>query len=188
MTPFFHAHDLTYGWIGLTLVLLDRLVLVRVLRPATWYWLRLPAVILHEAAHFLVALLLLAWPRVHSLTPTPLPDGSVRLGRVEWGPPLLGELGNGLAKLAPIAWFFVAGIAADHMLAQPHGLLEGLGWVLALWVMLEAGLLLSEDDLDGLGLLTGLAFLLFGGLALLNAFTHARLLLCHAVGLACGPF
>lgn len=187
MDTFFRANDLSYAWIVLTLVLLDRLVLVRVLRPVTWYWLRLPAVILHELAHYVVALLLLATPRIVSLRPTPMPDGSVRLGRVEWGPPLMGDAGHVMARLAPVLWFPVAALAASALLAEPRGLFEGLGWALGIWLALEAGLLLSEDDLRGSGLFLGVFLAFLASFAVFNAFLHARVLLCGTFGITCGP-
>lgn len=184
-TPLFQPHDLSYAWIAIGVILLDQLVLPRVIRSQTWFWLRLPSVVLHEAAHFVVAALLLGSPKVTSLRPTAMPDGTVRLGEVSWDEPAFGSTGNGLIRLAPLVWYIVAAVTARHFMASPQSLVAGLAWLAAVLVMIDAAQRVSASDLKELDWLLGTAFVLFVASALIVASVGFEVLACGSFGVLC---
>lgn len=153
------GYSKVYFVLAIGYMLLDYNVLRRVMRPDHWLMLRAPALILHELAHFVVALVLLAWPRI-SFKWVRSPDGTVEMGRVIFGTPLMGGFGRMLISVAPLMLYFVALWIARSKLSGPLPVVAGLGWLAALYLCVSAAAMFSRSDLDGVGLLGRLMILL----------------------------
>lgn len=150
MDTFFEPHSAFYLFAALAWLILDRFVLAHYLPRMVWLRLRMPALILHEFAHWIVALLLLAWPRI-SFKARELPDGVVELGRVHFGRPLMGDFGRSLIAMAPLWLYYVGLFIAAYALGQPQPFWHGIGWLGAFYICMEAAALFSWSDFRAIG-------------------------------------
>lgn len=153
------GYSKVYFALAIGYLLLDYNVLRRVMQPDRWLMLRMPALILHELSHFIVALLLLGWPRI-SFKWERDASGVVEMGRVSYGPPLLGGFGHMLISIAPLLLYFVAWGIARHFLSQPQPLLLGLGWLVLVYLCVSAAAMFSRSDLADVGLIGRVVILL----------------------------
>jgi len=147
------------AWAVVHYGLLPRLLPWRIRR-----WPNVPAMLMHEFAHWLVAFALWGFPRV-SFQQGPDEDGCPTVAHVRWDWHVLclfgvGWLGNALIAIAP----FVAGLGlayyiADQQFTQEQPLWYGIGWLTLFCVCIESVNMISNSDFKGLGLLGKGAFL-----------------------------
>jgi hypothetical protein len=153
------GYSKVYVALAVGYLLLDYNVLRRLMKPDHWLMLRMPALIVHELSHFIVALLLLGWPRI-SFKWERDASGTVEMGRVSYGPPMLGGFGHTLISVAPLLLYFVAWGIARHILSQPQPLLVGLGWLVAVYLCVSAAAMFSRSDLADVGIIGRVMILL----------------------------
>lgn len=152
------GYSKVYFGLAIGYMLLDYNVLRRVMQPDRWLMLRMPALVVHELSHFIVAFFLLGGPRI-SFKWRQDASGVVEMGRVSYGPPLLGGFGHMLISIAPLLLYFVAWGIARHFLSQPQPLLVGLGWLVAVYLCVSAAAMFSRSDLADVGLIGRLMIL-----------------------------
>lgn len=151
MNIILEAHSKVYWLVGFGWLVIDYFILPRVLSLRAWLDTRMPSTIAHELAHFLVALVLCAEPRM-SFTRHVDEDGTIHMGGVEFGPPLLGDMGRTLIASAPL-WLGALALWIGFVpLAQPQPLGDGLLYLMTGYVLLDAAALSREDfNLMGIG-------------------------------------
>lgn len=152
------GYSKVYLAISIGYLLVDYNILRRFLPRDRWLMLRMPALVLHEMSHYLVALLLLGWPSV-SFKWREDASGVVEMGRVRYGPPLFGGFGHMLISVAPLLLYYVALWIARTYLSQPQPLLLGLAGLVAVYLCVSAAAMFSRADLADVGILGRLVIL-----------------------------
>lgn len=184
MDTFFSPFDPAYAAIAFSAVLMDAFLLRRVLPLKVWCLLRLPSTFLHELAHFLTALLFGGRARM-TVIPQVEPDGSLTLGRTDWEDVGLGFIGTTAVAMAPLVWLLAGLVMARIVLAEPHSLLAGVGWLAACMAVVGAGLRLSGSDLANMDLFTRLCVIAYLFLFLVGALFSLPEAACAWFGVGC---
>lgn len=104
------------------------LLLAWPVRGPAWFILRLPSTLLHELAHFLVALVLGARPSRLSLIPRKLPNGGYQLGAVEFSARWTTA---GLVALAPLFCGLASMLVAWELARAQDAFAPGIWFVLS---------------------------------------------------------
>lgn len=158
MDIYLQGSSAVYWLVGFGWLVCDWLILSRVL-PYRW-WVRLcrtPSTFLHESAHWLVAVVIGANPRM-SIGYRLLEDGTNELGSVTTDDTCFGFLGRSAIASAPL-WLMIPAVWIGwSVLTQPQPLPVGLAWLmLAYWLTVAAQM--STDDFKLMGFMGKLAAL-----------------------------
>lgn len=144
MNIILEAHSKVYWLAGFGWLVIDYFILPRVLSLKAWLDVRMPSTIAHESAHFLMALVLGAEPRMNFDRHIE-DDGTIQMAGVEFGPPIMGEIGRTLIASAPLWLGAVALWIGFVPLAQPQPLGIGLLYLATGYVLLDAAALSRAD-------------------------------------------
>jgi len=122
-------------------------------------WLNVPAMLMHEFAHWLVAYGTMSFPRVDFREGLDR-DGCPTVAHVRWHVSWFGWIGEALICIAP----FAAGLGlayyiADQQFTQEQPFWHGVGWLALFCVSIESVNMFSNSDFKGLGLIGKAVFL-----------------------------
>jgi len=159
MDTVFAPKDTVYLYAALTWAVVHYALLPRLLPRSIRRWLNVPAMLMHEFAHWLVAYGMLGFPRV-SFREELDEDGCLTCAHVRWHFSLLGWIGNMMISIAPVvAGLGLAYYIADQQFTQEQPFWHGVGWLALFCVCIESVNMISNSDFKGLGLLGKGAFL-----------------------------
>lgn len=116
-----------YTAIAIATVVVNTVVLRRYLSERAFFWCQLPATLLHELAHYVVALMTLCRVREFSAVPIRQPDGSWELGRVDYTTSGPVPFAVSLVAIAPLPVNLVAAyLMFGWYSTQPMSLIGGV--------------------------------------------------------------
>jgi len=161
MTTVFAPKDAFYIYAALAWVVVNYVLLPLLLPWSIRRWLNVPAMLMHEFAHWLVAYATFSFPRVDFREGVDR-DGCPTVAHVRWHLSWFGWIGEAVICIAP----FVAGLGlayyiADQQFTQEQPFWHGIGWLALFCISIESANMISNSDFQGLRLPGKAVFLVF---------------------------
>jgi len=161
MDTIFAPNDPFYTTVAVTWAVVNYVILPRILPWSVRRWLNVPAMLIHEFAHWLVAYGMVGFPRVNFREGVDK-DGAPTVAYVRWHTGLFGWIGNAVISIAPFAGgLALAWYIATYQFTVEQPFWHGIGLIVLFCWCIEAANMISNSDFNGLTIIGKVVFLYF---------------------------